>query len=51
MSRTMENREVVLVLIIRVDDLLVSENETVCKELFGVLNSQFSPQNLEECGT
>ena len=36
--------EVILILVVYVDDLLVSENETVHEELFGVLDGQFSPK-------
>ena len=46
----MENKEVVLIMVIvvHVDNLLVSGNETVYEELLGVLKGQFSTQNLGE---
>ena len=47
MFRKMENK-VVLILVVQVDDLLVSGNETVCEELLGVRYGQFSTQNLGE---
>ena len=40
----MDNKKVVLVLVVNVDDLLVSRNETVGKELLNVLNGEFSTQ-------
>ena len=41
----MDNKKMVLVLVVNVDDLLVSRNEIVGKELLNVLNSEFSIQN------
>ena len=46
--RKRENKEVVLNLVVYVDDLLVSGNETVCEKLLGVLYGQFSTQTLGE---
>ena len=44
----MENKEVVLVLVVHVDDILVSGNEIVYEELPGIIYDQFSTQNLGE---
>ena len=44
--RKMGNKEVVLNLVVYVDDLLVSGNETVCEKLLGALYGQFSIQTL-----
>ena len=42
------NKDAILILIVNVDDLLVSGDETVGKELLNALDSQFSTQNLGE---
>ena len=43
--RKMDNKEeVVLILVVHVNDLFVSGNETVCLGLLGVFNNQFSTQ-------
>ena len=42
------NKEVILILVVNVDDLLVSGDETVGKELLNALDNQFSTQNLGE---
>ena len=44
----MENKEIVLILALHIDDILVSGNETVSEELLNVLNSHFSTRNLGE---
>ena len=41
----MDNKKMVLVLVVNVDDLLVSRNEIVDRELLNVLNGEFSTQN------
>ena len=43
-----ENKEVVLALVVHVDDILVSGNEIVYEELPGIMYDQFSTQNLGE---
>ena len=44
----MENKKAVVILFVHVGNLVVSGNETVCEDLLGVLNGQFSTQNLGE---
>ena len=43
-----ENKKVLWILVVHVDDLLAYGNETVCEELLGVRSRQFSTPNLRE---